>query len=74
MFTRMYIYIYMEWVYAHTFNDSVIRKYMINTRNCIKYFVIIYNEKESKKEYLFIYIYIYLNHFAVRLTHIVNQP
>ena len=46
----------MVWVYAHTFNDSVIRKYMINTKNCIKYFVIIYNEKESKKEYLFIYI------------------
>ena len=55
----------MVWGYAHTFNDSVIRKYMINTKNGIKYFVIIYNEKESKKEYLFIYIH--LNHFAVHL-------
>lgn len=35
----------MVWVYAHTFNDSVIGKYMINTRNCIKYFVIIYKKR-----------------------------
>ena len=40
---------------------------LYSTGNYFQYLVIIYNGKESEKEY--ICIYVYLNHFAVYVKH-----
>ena len=40
----------MVWVYAHTFNDSVIRKYMINTNRSMSNWSQTFFQKKKKEE------------------------